>query len=81
MPKCLLIPIMQGVMKSLQCRRLSDRLAARWVKNIQARVPGATGFGSKRVAVAVGIPVARHPRIDPYVRCLAHTALISEDWR
>ena len=32
-------------------------------------------------SVAVGIPVAWYPRTDPYMRSLAHTALISDDWR
>jgi hypothetical protein len=33
------------------------------------------------VAVAVGIPVTRYPRTGPYVRSLAHTALVSDAWR
>ena len=35
-----------------------------------------------RVAVAVGTAVTRcPPRTDPYVRSLAHTALVSDGWR
>ena len=40
------------------------------------------GYASKSDSrVAVGIPVARYPRTDPYGRSLAHTALISDEWR
>ena len=31
--------------------------------------------------VAVGTIIADRPRTDPYERSLAHTALISDDWR